>query len=105
MVRFASTRLITEGVIFLNAAVCTLILLLSLPKQTEATEPKVEYGLLIRKAVVAGLAVTVLSTLAEWGITRAIYGNEFAGGGKPQIRFGANATATAAKPQPGQPHP
>jgi Na+/alanine symporter len=95
-------------VIFLNSAVCTLILLLSFPKRTETreiVEPNAEYGLLIRKAVALGLVVTALSTLAEWGVTRAIYGNEFAGGGKPQIRFGANATATAAKPQPGQPHP
>lgn len=104
VVRFASTRLITEGVIFLNAAVCTLILLLSFPKQTEITEPKTDYGLLIRKAVAAGLIFTALSTLAEWGITRAIYGNEFVGA-KRQIRFGAEATATTEKPQAGQPHP
>ncbi|MEP7336718.1 MAG: hypothetical protein ABI977_03055 [Acidobacteriota bacterium] len=104
VVRFASTRLITEGVIFLNAAVCTLILLLSLPKQSEVTQPKADYGLLIRKAVAAGLVVTALSTLAEWGITRAIYGNEFVGA-KRQIRFGSEATATTEKPQAGQPHP
>ncbi len=105
VVSFASTRLITEGVIFLNATVCTLILLLSLPKQSAPVESKFEFTPLIKKAVAIGAIVTLLSTVAEWGITRAIYGNEFAGGGKRQIRFGAEATATTAKPQAGQPHP
>lgn len=108
VVSFTSTRLITEGVIFLNAAVCTLILLFNLPKPVvgigNQSQP-MAYGLLIKKAVAIGLLGAALSIVAEWGTTRAIYGNEFAGGGKRQIRFGSEATATTAKPQAGQPHP
>lgn len=108
VVAFAPQRLITEGVIFLNATICSMILLSGVPVKVESIRKESEtasLGLLIRKAVAVGLVVTALSTFAEWGITRAIYGNEQAGGGKRQIRFGSEATATTAKPQAGQPHP
>jgi len=109
VVAFAPQRLITEGVIFLNAAICSLILLAGIPVKVAAVvETKVEpasFIPLLKKAAVIGLIATALSTVAEWGITRTIYGNDPAGGGKRQIRFGAEATATTAKPQAGQPHP
>ena len=50
----------------------------------------------------AGLAVSVL---LQWGIVRAIYGDEFAEHGGKHIRFGPKATATSKKPVRGQLHP
>ncbi len=108
VVNFAPQRLITEGVIFLNATICTLILLSALPAKITPVEPqteKIEFGVLLKKAVAIGLLFTVISLLADWGITRAMYGSEQAGFSAKHIRFGPDATATAEKPKAGQPHP
>jgi len=43
--------------------------------------------------------------LADWGVTRAIYGDQQASHSSKHIRFGPNATATPEKPKPGVPHP
>jgi hypothetical protein len=108
LVSFGSQRLITEGLIFLNATICTLFLLSSAPVRVAAREPAVEtagFGALLKKVAAVGLVGTALSLLADWGITRALYGDEQAGFSAKHIRFGPNATATAEKPKVGQPHP
>ena len=106
VVNFAPQRLITEGVIFLNATISTLILLSASPVKVFAVEPQAErFGLLLRKAVTVGLLCAALSLLADWGITRAMYGNDLAGFSTKHIRFGQDATATTEKPKAGQPHP
>lgn len=108
VVNFAPQRLITEGVIFLNACISTLILLNGLPVTIGVVEPetqKVPFGALLKKAVVVGMLATVLSLLVDWGLTRVMYGNELAGFSAKHIRFGPDATATSEKPATGQPHP
>ncbi len=108
VVNFAPQRLITEGVIFLNATICTLILLSGFPAKVPAVEPETEqvpFGLLLKKAVTVGVLATVISLLADWGLTRAMFGNELAGFSAKHIRFGPDATATTEKPKAGQPHP
>lgn len=108
VVNFAPQRLITEGLIFMNATITTLILLSGLPATIAAVEAeaeKIPFGALLKKAVTVGLLASVLSLLADWGITRAMYGETQAGFSAKHIRFGANATATAEKPKAGQPHP
>lgn len=105
---FTAQRLITEGVIFLNACLSTLLLLSASPATVAVveTEPeKVSFGALLKKAVVVGMLATVISLLADWGLTRAMYGNELAGFSAKHIRFGPDATATTEKPAAGQPHP
>lgn len=59
----------------------------------------------IQKTVIIGTIVMVLITLAEWGITHAIYGNKHVPGAGLHIRFGPDATATKDKPEAGQKHP
>ncbi len=108
VVNFAPQRLITEGVIFLNATICTLILLSGVPATVAVAEAETEkdpFGALLKKAVAVGMLATVISLLADWGLTRVMFGNELAGFSAKHIRFGPDATATTEKPAAGQPHP
>jgi hypothetical protein len=106
LVSFAPQRLVTEGIIFLNAAVCTVGIFLS--------APAVDHGLsgagfswsrLLNKVVVVGLVAGGLSVVADWAIVRGIYGDRPASNAAKHIRFGPDATATKEKPKAGVPHP
>jgi len=106
LVGFAPQRLVTEGVIHLNAVIVTALILVWGRTTAQApTQPTTRYGPHLTNAVRLGLALMVLSTVAHWGIVRATYGDRFAGQAGLHIRFGPNATATAEKPKPGAPHP
>ena len=109
VVSFAPQRLVTEGVVFLNAVICTLILLLHTRSRDEEQaidrKPSSEFPALIKKTAVVGLIAAMVSVAADWGIVRAIYGDTFAGFAGRHIRFGPTATATTEKPKEGQPHP
>jgi len=106
LVAFTAQRLITEGVIFLNAALCTVGLFLSVPAEVrplpQTTPP---WRQLLPKAIAIGVLVMALSVLAEWAVVRLTYGDRQAGLGARHIRFGPEATATKAKPPPDVPHP
>jgi len=106
LVSFAPQRLITEGVIFLNAALCTVGIFLSAPRgENEPAGDGFDWSRLLPKTVAVGLVAMALSVLADWGIVRAIYGDTQASHASKHIRFGPNATATKEKPKPGAPHP
>jgi hypothetical protein len=109
VVAFAPQRLITEGVIFLNALICASILLRSGRGANEAqsidSPAPVDFAAMVKKTAAAGLIAALVSIAADWGIIRAIYGDSFAGFAAKHIRFGPNATATTEKPKEGQPHP
>jgi hypothetical protein len=93
VVHFTPERIVTEWVIFANAVVCTLLLFLALPETPrKAAEPAPMDRPRIRKVVLAGLAVSALSIVLDWGIVRAIYGDRHAGYSALNIRFGPNAT-------------
>jgi hypothetical protein len=99
---FAPERLVTEGVIFLNAVLCTVLLLgVSPPPPAMPVAPKRGF----RRILAVGCLISLATILAEWGIVRGIYGDRQAGYSARHIRFGPDATATKAKPIPGQPHP
>lgn len=106
LVSFAPQRLVTEGVIYLNVVICT-VLLLAGPRRstTPPAHGPAGYSGLIKKTVAVGLVGFLLTTLADWAIVRGIYGDRFAGYAGKHIRFGPNATATKEKPRPDQPHP
>jgi len=105
-VAFAPQRLVTEGAIFLNAVICTATVLLCARGAVPLTfEVVKDFRPLIRTAVVLGTAGLTVSVLLQWGIVRAIYGEQFAGHSGKHIRFGPNATATSKKPVAGRPHP
>jgi hypothetical protein len=97
VVAFQTQRLVTEGVLYLVALACTLVLLLTssrgelrpdvLPGAPYADE---RWGLRMMAAV--GVLAAVFSIVADWGIVRAIYGDRFAGHAALDIRFGPRAT-------------
>ncbi len=94
LVGFAEQRLVTEGVIHLNACICTLLVLLGAGSGRAATpalavEPAARA---IRRALLVGAALAVVAILADWAIVRAIYGDRHAGHANLHIRFGPRAT-------------
>jgi hypothetical protein len=106
LVSFAPQRLVTEGVILINAALCTALVLLGTPALERFAQPtRVHHRWFIRRIGVGGLAAAALIVLVDWGVVRAVWGNQFAGYAGLHIRFGPNATATKAKPPPDKPHP
>jgi hypothetical protein len=106
LVSFAPQRLVTEGVIYLNAVVCSFLVLLPAAVFNPAViEPSAPGLFPIRKVVTVGILAALVTTTAEWGLIRALYGNQFAGYAGRHIRFGPRATATKSKPDPDKPHP
>lgn len=95
LVSFAPQRLVTEGAIYFNALLCTLLLLLWArgAKRFEITPPA-SYTPLLKRTLALGFALMALTTLLDWGIVRAIYGDRYAGARYAglHIRFGPNAT-------------
>ena len=95
-VPFAEQRLITEGVIHVNACLCTLLALL-LPGSNRFVGAIVRaerpaYGPLFQKTILAGVLGTVLVVVGEFVITSALWGDKPAGYASLHIRFGPNAT-------------
>jgi hypothetical protein len=94
LTHFTGQRLITEGVVLVNAAICTLILLLSdFPRWAEAREDQPGEGRIgWGKLISAGLAAALVATTIDWGIVRAVWGDEKAPYANKHIRFGPNRT-------------
>lgn len=95
--RFEPIRLVTEWVLILNAAVYTVLLVYSSDAcQIQTAAPRqqeVSYRRLIRQAVFVGLLSAALVPPACWGLKRALFGDQFAGGFyMDHIRFGPNNT-------------
>ncbi|QEH34453.1 hypothetical protein OJF2_29920 [Aquisphaera giovannonii] len=101
LVGFADQRLITEGVIHVNAVLCAVWLLVSdsrpdvSPALGESGPPR-RWG----RLVAAGLAAAAVSVLADWAIVRGIYGDRFAGHANLHIRFGPGATTGSSRGGP-----
>jgi hypothetical protein len=90
---FVEQRLVTEGVIFLNACLCTWLVLLGAGGGRGAVAEPVEPApQTIGRALLVCGAAAVLAIVLDWGIVRAIYGDRFAGHANLHIRFGPNAT-------------
>lgn len=96
IVGFAPQRLITEGVIHVNAVICTLLLLMTagIGRRPDVAL-RADFAPAIRRAALVGALAAVLAVLTDWGIVRAIYGDRFAGHSGLHIRFGPNATSNA----------
>jgi hypothetical protein len=94
--RFTPQRLVTEWVITVNAMACTVLVVIGSvsTRAREAARIDQSYGGLIRRAVALGAVAAIVVTFAGWGIKRAMYGDQTAGGIPNQIRFGTNNTNT-----------
>lgn len=101
---FTAQRLVTEGVISTNAVIATVLLLLC-TGETVSCAPERKPAYPTHRALSLGLTGAVLGILACWGLTRAVWGDCFAGYAKLHIRFGPRSTATTEKPKAGLPHP
>ena len=103
---FTPQRLITEGVILLNAAFSTLFLAWAIGRvgspQTVAFGTS---GAAVRDVALWGTLLALVFALAEWGATRLLYGDRHAPGAGLHIRFGPNATVTKERPKSGERHP
>ncbi len=101
---FKAQRLITEGVIHLNAVCCTLLAILW-PRRADHALPVGKPALarsLVPVALAGLVALGALTSVAFFG-TRAMYGDTFSGFGGDHKRFGPEAAPPL--PQRGKPHP
>ncbi|MBX9790903.1 MAG: hypothetical protein K2Y37_18445 [Pirellulales bacterium] len=90
---FAPQRLITEGVIHVNACLCTILVLL-VPSRGEraVVAPQYDYRALWWRTAIGCAVLSVAVVFAEYGTVRGLWGDTFAGQGGKHIRFGPNAT-------------
>jgi len=94
-VKFGEERLITEGVIFVNAMICTGLLLVAQPglgEQVAAKAGGCDVGRMLRRFAQVAVILTVVGCLADFAIIRGIYGDQFAGHASLHIRFGPRST-------------
>jgi hypothetical protein len=100
LVGFKDQRLVTEGVILLNALLCTLLILTADPvprtvlsRGDQAQRVPARWG----RLVAIGLMAALVSVIIDWAIVRRIYGDKFAGHAGLSIRFGPSATTSGPR--------
>jgi hypothetical protein len=93
---FAEQRLITEGTIFLNALVCTVMVARCSWRVREApAEEYTGYRAAVRRLAMIGPITAVLCIGLTFCVTHARWGSEVAKfRGKAKLRFGPHATST-----------
>lgn len=95
-VKFHEQRLITEGVIFVNAMICTALLLIAEPKASNVREAaeSIPTGTDTRwrRLVRFSVAATIIGILMNFFVVRGIFGDRFAGHASLHIRFGPRST-------------
>jgi len=103
LVVFTAQRLVTEGVLYVVALACTLVLLLAPTVRRSwdapASRPAMRDRAGLAPTVVVGLVAALATIVADWAIVRAIHGDRYAGADYAglNIRFGPNATTTRPK--------
>lgn len=95
--RFTPIRLVTEWFMTINAAACTVLLVIGCFLREGRTSPgpsDVRYGPWIRNLILVGLVGAIVVPIGGWAMKRALYGDNFIaiGGGTDQIRFGPHNT-------------
>ena len=103
IVTFAPHRLITEGLVTLNAIVCTFLVLTLLSNplsiHSGSVTPWIEQSFWI------GFFVSAILLLVFFALTFVLFGKQHIPNAGLHIRFGPNANATKAKPSAGHEHP
>ena len=105
LVNFSPHRLVTEGVITLNAIICTVLVAIGPQTITKQTGSTFSFSAWIWTTALWGVVLIVGTTFAFWGIKHALYGKEHAPGASLHIRFGKDSNAPKEKPEAGEPHP
>ena len=105
LVGFSPHRLVTEGVIILNAIFCTVLMglgPLGVPKQTAGLFSFTPW---VWATLLWGGVVLVGTSFVFWGMKHLLYGKGHAPGASLHIRFGPDSNAPKAKPKSGDRHP
>lgn len=79
---FAAQRLVTEGVIWVNAAILTCLVIRTLPQPQLAAD---QLNLVRLSSI--GISVWLVTSLGCWAITRGLYGNNPAQAGNVDVRW------------------
>src|SRR5262249_12825190 len=92
LVAFSDGRIATEGMIIVNALICTFLILGQTPlgEESEAVI-QADFGRGIRKAIIALTALLFTTTFLYTAGVRGIYGDKWTGWGGNNRRFGADA--------------
>ena len=104
IVAFAPQRLVTEGVIALNAVLCTVLVICVDPGAGSSAPGGIDISPWFGRVLWWGIPVAVATTLGYWGLTHALYGRRHISHAGLCIRFGPDAT-TRQHPRPGKDHP
>jgi hypothetical protein len=87
-VPFAPQRLITEGVIHLNACLCTLLALLLPTRERAAGEDAaVDFSAALARTLGAAILIGAIAIVGEFALVRGLWGDKFAGHARYQPRF------------------
>jgi len=108
LVAFTPQRIITEGVIALNAVVCTCLVAMgagAVLLRQPVSVPGVDLGFRLWATVVIGFAASAVFTLAFWQGKRRWIGDVHVSHASLHIRFGSDRTAIKEKPRVGEAHP
>ncbi len=92
LVAFSDSRIGTEGVVMVNALLCTVLILILTPQKDDVPAiHQTDYGLFVRRTILL-VGVLLVGTMAVYtsGI-RTIYGDQWTGWGGNNLRFGPNA--------------
>lgn len=91
---FSQGRLLTEGVILVNVALVSVLIMLlpTLSPVPSPQQPTLDYGRPIRRATLAVLASILLAATLFAPTVRMVYGDSPAGHASVMKRFGPDAT-------------
>jgi hypothetical protein len=105
VVSFAEQRLITEGVILLNACLVAVLAVLWSATHAAAAPPATADRIRLGRLAGIGSFCAVACCLACLGVVLGAFGTEPVGFRNPNVRFGRDATASGGEPKRGAPHP
>jgi hypothetical protein len=91
MVAFTERRLVTEGLIFINALVVTFLILVFAPEEGTGGHDPRPFQPVLRKILAAGFAALLVFAFGFSAVEHSVYGNQPDSGGGHHIRFGPNA--------------
>ena len=97
LVNFSAGRLITEGVIILNAAICTIVMATSAQFVIQHIGSVSSFTDWIWGTSILGLVVMGVTTFSFWAIKHLLYGKQHAPGASLHIRFGEDSNAPKEK--------
>lgn len=92
LVVFDERRLATEGFIFVNALIATVMMLVGAKEAEQVKTSQLSLRPILRTSILAGAAAAIVAAFLFTGIVHAVYGNRSDGwGARANFRFGPRA--------------